>query len=298
VPVRVRDTVEAALLLVRPQAEAGGVSLVDDAETGTWLLGDPLRVRQVVLNLLSNAVKFTPAGGTVRVSTASYEDRVEIRVEDTGIGIEAEDLTRIFDEFTQISHGTDRAYEGTGLGLPLVRRLVQAMGGGVRAESTAGVGSVFTLWLPTAQGPEGANAATQAPAARTTGDGVRAPVLVVDDDRLVRELCAQVLGDAGYDVRAVPGLKAAREAIAARPPRVILLDLLLEDEYGDGLFQALASLEPRPRVVVMSIVDSGRRTLPGPVDAWLVKPVRPEQLCQAVASAIARPDAEEVAADA
>jgi len=276
----VRALVDAALLLVRPQAAAGGVELVDASEGDVAVWADELRARQALVNLLSNAVKFTPADGKVTVRTTRRQDGfVDLAVEDTGIGIAAEDLSGVFDEFTQVSHGTDRAYEGTGLGLPLVRRLSAAMGGGVRAQSTPGAGSVFTIWLPDAQG-RAAKAAAEDTPGRAGFD--RRTVLVVDDDRMVRELCLQVLGQAGFDVEAVGSLAAARDAIAARPPDLIFLDILLGDEYGDGLFAAVDSLDPRPRVVVMSIVDAGRRPLPGRVDAWLVKPVRPDHLVEAV----------------
>lgn len=205
-------------------------------------------------------------------------------MEDTGIGIEAADLEGVFDEFTQVSHGTDRAYEGTGLGLPLVRRLVQAMGGGVRAESTPGVGSVFTVWFPASNGP--VDTMPEPGPAPSDGGPKRATVLVVDDDPMVRELCTQVLGDSGYDVQAVGSLAAARDSMAARPPRLVLLDILLNEEFGDGLFDALDTLNPKPRVVVVSIVDAGRRSLPGKVDAWLVKPVRPDLLRACVAEVL------------
>ena len=288
--VRLHAVVEAGLLLVRPQAEAGSVTVTDASDPEAWLWADELRARQVLVNLLSNAVKFTPAGGRVTVTSARRDEFVEVTVEDTGIGIEAGDLAGVFDEFTQVSHGTDRAYEGTGLGLPLVRRLAQAMGGGVRAASTPGVGSRFTVWFRAAE-----EAGADKPGASTLGgarQGERLPVLVVDDDRMVRELCLQVLGDAGYDVVAVGTLAAARESIASRPPRLILLDILLDEEYGDGLFAALDSLRPRPRVVVVSIVDAGRRQLPGKVDAWLVKPVRPDRLLEAVGGVLAGAEAE------
>ena len=287
-PVSLARVVEAALLLVRPQAAAGGLALVDETAGELTLWADELRVRQVLLNLLSNAVKFTPAGGRVQISSQRYDDRVEVVVEDTGIGIDAAHLTTVFDEFVQVSHGTDRAYEGTGLGLPLVRRLTAAMGGGVRAESTPGVGSVFTVWFPV---PPGAAPASDAPARAPRRSDVS--VLVVDDDRMVREFCWQVLTDAGYEAQVVGGVEAAREAIAASPPQLILLDLLLDGESGEEVLRAIESLNPRPRVLVMSIVDPDRRPLAGAVTGWLVKPVRADRLRTAVAQVLAeRPGGE------
>ena len=281
-PVKLARVVDAALLLVRPQAAAGGITLVDETDGEETLWADELRARQVLLNLLSNAVKFTPAGGRVQISSQRHDDRVEVLVEDTGIGIDAAHLTTVFDEFVQVSHGTDRAYEGTGLGLPLVRRLTAAMGGGVRADSTPGVGSVFTVWFPVPPGP--ARAGDPPTKALRTTD---VAVLVVDDDRMVREFCWQVLSDAGYEVQVVGGVDAAREAIAASPPHLILLDLLLDGESGEEVLRTIEALSPRPRVLVMSIVDPDHRTLAGAVAGWLVKPVRADRLRTAVAQVLA-----------
>ena len=281
-PVSLGRVADGALLLVRPQATAGGITLVDDTDPDLTLWADELRVRQVLLNLLSNAVKFTPAGGRVQISSRRYDDRVEVVVQDTGIGIDAAHLTSVFDEFVQVSHGTDRAYEGTGLGLPLVRRLTAAMGGGVRADSTPGVGSVFTVWFPTPPGPSQTSEPSKALPQATD-----VAVLVVDDDRMVREFCWQVLSDAGYAVQAVGGVEAAREAITTSPPQVILLDLLLDGESGEEVLRALESLNPRPRVLVMSIMDPDHRPLAGAVSGWLVKPVRADRLRAAVAQVLA-----------
>lgn len=281
-PVKLSRVVDGALLLVRPQVDAGGLTLVDETDGEAILWADELRVRQVLLNLLSNAVKFTPAGGRVKISSRCHDDRVEVVVEDTGIGIDAAHLTAVFDEFVQVSHGTDRAYEGTGLGLPLVRRLTAAMGGGVRADSTPGVGSVFTVWFPIPPGPTHASD-LPAPAPRATGAGV----LVVDDDRMVREFCWQVLSDAGYEVQVVGGVDAARQAIAASPPHLILLDLLLDGESGEEVLRIIEPLSPRPRVLVMSIVDPDHRPMAGVVSGWLVKPVRADRLRIGVAQAMA-----------
>lgn len=281
-PVSLARVVDAALLLVRPQAAAGGITLVDKTDGEATLWADELRVRQVLLNLLSNAVKFTPTGGRVQISSQRHDDRVEVVVEDTGIGIDAAHLTTVFDEFVQVSHGTDRAYEGTGLGLPLVRRLTAAMGGGVRADSTPAVGSIFTVWFPVPPGPaQASDPRTGAPRTAEVG------VLVVDDDRMVREFCWQVLSEAGYEVQVVGGVDAAREAIAASPPQLILLDLLLDGESGEEVLRSIESLNPRPRVLVMSIVDPDHRPLAGAVAGWLVKPVRADRLRTAVAQVLA-----------
>jgi signal transduction histidine kinase len=155
------DAVDASLVLIRPQAAAKGVQLVNSGEAAAApeYLGDPQRVQQILTNLLSNAVKFTPSGGSVRIECGSgvrsdpeapdrLVDSVCIVVEDTGIGIGADDLERIFQPFVQVQNGYTRAHGGTGLGLTISRSLAHMMGGDLVVESTPGAGARFTLWLP------------------------------------------------------------------------------------------------------------------------------------------------------
>jgi signal transduction histidine kinase len=131
-------------------ASRGGIELTLQTEPETiTIAADDRRVRQVVFNLLSNAVKFTPSGGRVDVSARLEDGQIEVAVADTGPGIAAEDLETIFEEFEQASDG--RQAEGTGLGLPLSRKLVELHGGSLRAESTPGHGSTFRFTLPVRQ---------------------------------------------------------------------------------------------------------------------------------------------------
>jgi PAS domain S-box-containing protein len=148
--VHLEPLLREAVSLMEPQARAQGLTLAPVAAEGTLLAhADPEKVRQVVLNLLSNAVKFTPAGGTVSVSCALVgRDRVALRVTDTGIGIPAGQLARVFDPFVQVGRGLTSAHEGAGLGLSISRDLARGMGGDLTAESAVGVGSTFTLVLP------------------------------------------------------------------------------------------------------------------------------------------------------
>ena len=175
--VRAGDTVDAALALVRPQAAAKGLAL-SEACAGAAdrpYLGDEPRVRQVLVNLLANAVKFTGSGGRVAVTCALTADPpagatlasdtpyLALRVEDTGVGIAPDQLERIFEPFTQAEGGLTRPRGGTGLGLAISRRLARLMGGDLTVESRPGVGSAFTLWLPT---PERRASARVGPASR------------------------------------------------------------------------------------------------------------------------------------
>ncbi len=280
--VNVSDIVTAAIRFVKAQADRVGIELVSEVAAHRQIAGDELRVRQVLINLLSNAVKFTPRGGKVWVRDFVRDRLIEISVIDTGIGIAPEHQATIFDEFTQVSHGSDRTYEGTGLGLALVRRLCEWMGGGVRVESAPGQGSTFTIHLPLADAPEAADVKEQAAGPVRSGH-TGLSVLVLDDDEKVRELASQVLSDVGCQVTAVATVTEARSHLVRRTPHLILLDVLLENgEDGYDLLSTAQALEPTPVVLVISVLDAGRRPMPLPVKRWLVKPIRPDELREAV----------------
>jgi signal transduction histidine kinase len=132
---------------VTPQAQAKGLELrVDQPGDGPIVLGDPMRIRQILLNLASNAVKFTERG-SVHISAQANGDGVDVTVRDTGIGIADEALPYIFEEFRQADNGAMRRYEGAGLGLAISRRLAEQMGGSISVTSRPGEGSTFTLHL-------------------------------------------------------------------------------------------------------------------------------------------------------
>ena len=146
-----REALGAALTMVRPQAVKKKISLRSEIVPETRVTADPLRFKQIMYNLLSNAIKFTPEGGQVSVAARTVEDAfVEIAVTDTGIGIKAEDVPRLFQEFIQLDSFLGKQHEGTGLGLALTKRLVELHGGKIWAESPGpGQGTTFTLTLPT-----------------------------------------------------------------------------------------------------------------------------------------------------
>jgi signal transduction histidine kinase len=170
IPMAVVPAVDASLVLVQPLAEAHGLTIAARVDRSARLvaLGDEHRVRQILVNLLSNAVKFTPAGGSVRivVETTTRPDAeaklhagsgtrpwIALRVHDSGRGIAADQLERVFAPFVQGEHGLTRGRDGSGLGLAISRRLARLMSGDVTARSTLGEGSTFTLWLPAADAP-------------------------------------------------------------------------------------------------------------------------------------------------
>jgi signal transduction histidine kinase len=145
----VRDLLLSVESLVAPSAAAQGVTYVlEDCDPDLCALGDPERVRQILLNLVSNAIKFTAAGGAVTLSCDSDDDWVHLRVSDTGVGIAPDEQARIFDAFRQVERRLNQPREGVGLGLAISRDLAQAMGGEIGVESVPGQGSTFTLRLP------------------------------------------------------------------------------------------------------------------------------------------------------
>jgi signal transduction histidine kinase len=151
--IELRDIIHACQRLMRERAQEAGVVLVYEPGLGTLpkVSGDSTKLKQILLNLLSNGVKFTPRGGSVTVVTAwSGGDRISLQVRDTGIGMSAEDTALALEPFRQIDNSHTRKYQGTGLGLPLVKALTELHGGELKIESTPGSGTTITILLPVA----------------------------------------------------------------------------------------------------------------------------------------------------
>jgi PAS domain S-box-containing protein len=151
-PVRLGAAVDAAVTQLMPQLAAKQLRIVTEDAPAAIALADGRRVHQVLLNLISNAIKFTPEGGSIRLRVSDGELAVGFEVSDTGIGIPADRLDDVFQPFTQVESGNRRSRDGTGLGLPVSRSLVEKMGGTLEAESVVGQGSTFTVLLPRARG--------------------------------------------------------------------------------------------------------------------------------------------------
>ncbi|HTK44485.1 MAG TPA: response regulator [Patescibacteria group bacterium] len=243
------------------------------------LEADPSRVRQIVLNLLSNAVKFTGPGGEIRVSVEQGpRDDVVITVTDTGHGIPATDLERIFEAFQQADPGDMKTrHEGTGLGLALTRQLVEAHHGRISVVSEVGVGSTFTVRLPLRRPIE----VTEAPPVLPAG---QASVLVIEDDPAAQELLRVHLEGAGYGVVATASGRQALAWLTRIRPDAVILDIMLPDLDGWEILQRLKA-NPATRsvpVMVVSIVDDRELGLAlGAID-YLVKPVSRELLLEAI----------------
>jgi signal transduction histidine kinase len=154
-PIVIDTAIDICLTQMEPQAADRGITLAKSGDPGLVAVADRQRLIQVLLNLLSNAIKFTPVQGSVTVDRTLSSGQIQVAVRDTGIGIPADKLDYVFDEFAQIESSQTDTAPGTGLGLPLSRRLAELMGGGIQVSSVVGRGSTFTLNLPADKGAGG-----------------------------------------------------------------------------------------------------------------------------------------------
>jgi hypothetical protein len=239
-PLNLEEAIATAIADLRPTATAKNIRLeaVCDEALGP-VLADPDRLHQVLWHLLSNGIKFTPMGGQIRVILHSRDNHAEIQVNDTGIGIPPEFLPYVFDRFRQADSTTTRANGGLGLGLSLVRYLVELHGGAIAVTSEGiGKGATFTLHLPFAKqtpalGDDGGNGKVQN--APILLEGVR--VLVVDDDADTCELIDFILKEYGADVTWVTSATEALDAIAPIKPAVLISDLGMPERDGYWLIR-------------------------------------------------------------
>jgi signal transduction histidine kinase/ActR/RegA family two-component response regulator len=298
-PLYLTPVIEAALDAVRPAAEAKSIHLeaACDALAGA-VPGDADRLQQVVWNLLSNSVKFTPRGGTVRVCLERSEGQARIVVSDTGRGIAPEFLEHVFEPFRQADGSSTRSHRGLGLGLAIVRRLVELHGGQVRAESGGpGRGARFTVEIPSGeplverrQTPVDGAAGGGFPGVfRLSLDGLR--VLVVDDEPDFRDLLVTLLEERGAAVHAAASAAEALRTLPSLRPDVLLSDIAMPDVDGYELIRRLRALpaESGGRVPAVALTayaraEDRRRVLLSGFNMYLAKPVDPEELVAVVAS--------------
>ncbi len=270
------EVLEDAVTTLQPLSAEKHLDVSSTLDPGvTTVRADTVRLRQILFNLLSNAAKFTPQGGRIRVEAHRINNEVELAVVDTGPGIPAEERGKLFQEFSQLEGGQHSSHTGTGLGLAVVRRLVELHGGRVWVESEVGKGSRFLIRLPLAAGTEPA----------VPGPG---PILVVEDDPEVRRLFAHYLAEAGYRTDVIADGQGVVERAKAVHPSVICLDIRLPGAEDWDVLRWLKedpATAPIPIVVVSVLDDAERAFSLGAVNV-LRKPISRQDLLDAVARAL------------
>jgi PAS domain S-box-containing protein len=300
--VDVGEVANLSLETVRPTAVAKGVTLESAiSSSGCFVAGDPARLQQIVWNLLSNAAKFTAAGGTITLRVKRDASYVLIEVADTGIGIAPALLPRVFDRFWQADGSTTRVHGGLGLGLALVRHLVELHGGEVSAHSDGeGRGSTFTVRLPARLPDIGSRVA--APAVRTPLqfgpdlNGITA--LVVDDDGETRDLFAEALAMQGARVLCAASAAEAFNIIQREATDIIVMDIGMPNENGFSLLERIRALEsasgrgPTPAIAVTAYAAASARleTLGAGFAAYLAKPTPPDDVLGAIRQVLGTPN--------
>ena len=304
-PTDPNSFIDAAVEAVRPAAEAKGVRIQKIVDTGAVsVTGDPVRLQQVVWNLLSNAIKFTPRNGRVQIRLERVDSHVEIVVNDTGQGIEADFLPHVFDRFRQADQRTSRQHGGMGLGLAIVRHLVELHGGSVDARSPGeGQGSTFTVLLPiTPVYQVDLNGERVHPAARdllpTTEcadrlDGLR--VLIVDDESDTRELLKQGLEFCGAIVTLAASATEALEELNKTKLDVLISDIGMPGEDGYDLIKQvrMLPLESGGRIPAIALtaytrVEDRLHALRSGYHMHVPKPVELAELVAVAASLVRR----------
>jgi signal transduction histidine kinase len=307
-PMEIAPAIEAAVDSLRPTADARGIELQTVLDTSSNLvLGDESRLQQVVWNLLSNAIKFSAEGGRVQVALERLNSHhIEIRVSDTGQGISEGFLPYVFERFRQADSSTTRKYGGLGLGLAIVRHLVELHGGTVAADSLGeGLGATFTVRLPLAvtQENEDTTDQSQKQSFHKTGEG-GAPgefgleltgvhVLVVDDDEDARELVTTILQQYGAEVRCVGSTPEGIELLKAWRPDVLVSDIGMPDRDGYELIREVRALSAEhgrdiPAIALTGYARSEDRlkALSSGFQKHVAKPVEPENLAATIAGLI------------
>jgi PAS domain S-box-containing protein len=304
-PVDFADIIEAALETIRPAADAKGVRLDATLDTVAGaVVGDAGRLQQVVSNLLTNAVKFTPRGGTVHVGLRRDGATTNLTVSDNGRGIAAALLPHVFERFRQSDVATDRSQGGLGLGLAIVRHLVELHGGSVEAFSDGeGKGARFAVTLPIAEGGPlsrgtlaGIRAGLSATAAGRLPELAGAHVLVVDDEQDSRELVRSILEDYGVRVSKAGTVADALAVFDQDPPDVLVSDIGILEESGYDLIRRVRLRAPdrgglTPAVALTAYARAADRAqaLSAGFNQHLAKPVSPIDLVVIVAAFMGRP---------
>jgi PAS domain S-box-containing protein len=291
--------IEAAVNAVRPTAVAKNIALELDLDDGApAITGDAERLQQIVWNLLTNSLKFTEPGGKVAIALRDAGTHVEISVSDNGCGIAPEFVPQLFERFSQLDSSTTRRHGGLGLGLAIVRQLVEMHGGTVSASSPGlGHGATFTVRLPTAASRAGTSGSHAAAPANADNDALHAGagagpdlggcrVLVIDDEPDTRAMLAMLLSNRGAEVQCCASAREALQAERAFAPHVVVSDIGMPDEDGYQFIRALRAREaadgranvPAIALTAYARVDDRMRALAHGFQMHVAKPVHPAEL--------------------
>jgi signal transduction histidine kinase/DNA-binding response OmpR family regulator len=303
-PTDLVSVIEASVESVRPAAAAKGVRLqmmfdpTANASQAVQLFQlDPNRLQQVIWNLVSNAVKFTGNGGRVEVCFKHFGEQAEIAVSDTGIGITPEFLPFVFDRFRQADGTITRKYDGLGLGLAIVRHLVEMHGGTVRADSAGqGKGATFTIKLPLVPpserlGQTGSLASSDRPAPNPSQKLYGLRVLAVDDQPDVRDLLATILQLQGAEVQVANGVAEAMKILDVWRPDVVISDIAMPDGDGYELMRRMRGRGcniPAISLTAHAGTEDRIRALTAGFQMHLPKPVEPDELVISIANLTGR----------
>jgi PAS domain S-box-containing protein len=293
-PVQLDSLIVTALDGIRPTADAKGIKIESQIEPGAGAVwGDPARLQQVMWNLLTNAVKFNSRGGSIEVRLQRLNSHVQIIVSDTGQGIRPDFLPFVFERFRQADGSITRAHGGLGLGLSIVRQLVELHGGTIRVESAgAGLGATFTVDIPlravqdVERKPELLAASTEEAASIECSPVLKnARVLIVDDEADARAVLTTIIKRCGAEVMAVGSVAEAVEALDSFKPDVLMSDIGIPGEDGYSLIRKVRSLSPEqggkiPAVALTAYAreEDRMRALLAGYQVHVAKPVNPAEL--------------------
>ncbi len=286
--IELANVVPAAVEMSRPLIEEKrhAFSVVLPAEPVT-LDGDLARLAQVIANLLNNAAKYSPEGGQIRLSAAGHDGEIKISVQDSGVGIAADDLPRVFDMFTQVESSLEESQGGLGIGLSLAKQLVEMHGGRIEAKSDGiGQGSEFIVYLPIISAEAPAQVLSDA-GMQTKVTGKR--ILIADDNRAGTDSLAMLLEFDGHQsARAYDGVEALKIAESLRP-EIILLDIGMPGLNGYEVAQRLRAEAWGKNMVIIAMSGWGQekdqqRWRERGIDHHLIKPVNPQELAKLIAA--------------
>ena len=270
-----QEVLAAAVETARPLIDAGGHALaLRMPEQPVRLQADPERLSQIFANLLNNAAKYSDPGGRIEVSCEQQDDGIRVHVRDTGIGLTREQIDGIFELFSQVDATTERTRGGLGIGLTLVRQLLDMHGGRIEARSEGlGAGSEFEVWLP----PQDAADVPFSNAPKTAVAGKPCRALVVDDNRDSADTLAMMIGLIGHHVRAVYEPGEVVEAVREFAPDVVFMDVGMPGMSGHEVARALRANSDGPPLMLVAVTGWGqaedrRRTRESGFDQHLVKP--------------------------